>query len=189
MDLGVGHAAGGADDALAELELCDLALAVDLGDAGEDEAVFVRAKRTHAGGQGRGEHGDGAVGEVDAGASQPGLKIQRGSRPDIVADIGDVDLELPVSVGERLDENGVVEVAGGFAVDGHDGEAAEVLAESQFFVGEGGDGLGGGVGGFCQDVGGEDVGEMVLADDDLDVDTEVVGVAENFEDAALGRGE
>ena len=34
--------------------------------------------------------------------------------------------------------------------------------------------------------GGKDVGEVVLADDDFDVDAEVVGVAEDFEDAAAG---
>ena len=40
--------------------------------------------------------------------------------------------------------------------------------------------------GFCEDVVGEDVREMVLADDDLDVDAEGVGMAEDFEDAAAG---
>ena len=83
--------------------------------------------------------------------------------------------------------DGVVEVAGGLAVDGDDREAAEVVAYGELFVGEGGDGVGGGVGGFGEDVGGEDIGQLVLADDDLDVDAEVVGVAEDLEDAAAGR--
>ena len=40
--------------------------------------------------------------------------------------------------------------------------------------------------GFGEDVGGEGVGEVVLADDDFYVDTEGVGWAEDFEDAASG---
>ena len=74
------------------------------------------------------EHGDGAVGEVDAGATEAGFEIERGAGADVVADVGDVDLEFEVAVGEGLDEDGVVEVAGGFAVDGDDGEVAEVSA-------------------------------------------------------------
>ncbi len=37
-----------------------------------------------------------------------------------------------------------------------------------------------------EDVCGEDVGQVVLADDDFDVDAEGVGVAEDLEDATLG---
>ena len=151
----------------------------------EDEAVFVWAQRAHAGGEGGREHGDGAVREVDAGAAEAGFEIKRGGGLDVVADICDVDLELPVAVGQRLDEDGVVEVAGGFAIDGDDGEAAEIMTEGELFRAQRSDGLGGGVVSFSEDVGGEDVGETVLADDDFDVYAEVVGVAEDFEDAAL----
>ncbi len=42
------------------------------------------------------------------------------------------------------------------------------------------------LGGFGEDVGGEGVGEVVLADDDFYVDTEGVGGAEDFENAASG---
>jgi hypothetical protein len=37
-----------------------------------------------------------------------------------LGDVGDVDLQLPVAVGQALDVDGVIEVAGGFAVDGDD---------------------------------------------------------------------
>ena len=91
----------------------------------------------------RGEHGDGAVGEVDGGAAEAGFEVERGAGADVVADVGDVDLELGVAVGQRRNEDGVVEVAGGLAVDGDDGEAAEVFAAGEFTgflqcLGEGG---------------------------------------------------
>ena len=40
--------------------------------------------------------------------------------------------------------------------------------------------------GLLDDLGRELVGQVVLADDDFDVDAEIVGVAENFDDAAHG---
>ncbi len=48
LDLGVGHAAGAADDAFADLVAEDFAAGVDLHEAGEDEAVFVGAQAAHA---------------------------------------------------------------------------------------------------------------------------------------------
>ena len=104
----------------------DFAVGVDLHQAAEDEAVFFGAQTAHAGGELRRQHGDGAVGEVDGGAAQAGFEVEVGAGADVVADVGDVDLELPVAIRERLDENGVVEVARSFAVYGDDGEAAEV---------------------------------------------------------------
>ena len=86
------------------------------------------AEAAHAAGEVGREHGDGAVGEVDGGAAEAGFEVERGAGADVVADVGDVDLEFEVAVGEGLDEDGVVEVAGGFAVDGDDGEVAEVAA-------------------------------------------------------------
>jgi len=38
-----------------------------------------------------------------------------------VGDVGNVDLKLVVAVFQDANEHGVVEVAGGFAVDGDDG--------------------------------------------------------------------
>ena len=97
-----------------------------------------------------------------------------------MGDVGDVDLELVVSVGELADEDGIVEVAGGFAVDGDDGEVAEVAAALQF---SGRDRRGDGAG-FGDDRLGKVVGQVVLANDDLDIDAEIVFVAEDFDDAA-----
>ena len=80
-----------------------------------------------------------------------------------------------------VDENGVVEVAGGLAIDGDDGQVAEVAAVGDDFGVEMGDSAG-----FGENLVGKDAREMVLADDHLDVDAEVVGMAENFDDLAAG---
>ena len=127
MDLGVGHAAGGADDAFADFVAEDVAVAVDLHEAGEDEAVFVGAQAADIGRELLREHGDGAVGEVDGVAAQAGFEIERRAGRDVLRDVGDVDLQF-VTVGSLFDEDGVVEVLGGLAVDGDDGKIAEVAA-------------------------------------------------------------
>src|SRR5664279_5093458 len=74
----------------------------------------------------------------------------------------------------------VVEIAGGLAVDGDYGEVAVVAAMAQGFRGNiGCDGLG-----FFDNFWREAVGDMKLADHDLDVDSEVGFFTENFDDAA-----
>ena len=170
----------GAEDALGDAIGEDFTAIVDMHEAGEDKAVFIGAEGAHAGGELRGEHGDGAVGEVDAGAAEAGFEVEVGSGADVVADVGDVDLEVPGAVGVWGDVDGVIEVAGGLAVNGDDGEVAEVFALAQLGFGKGGYGLLGGGGGFGEDVGGEDVGDVVLADDDLDIDSEGVGGGRGF---------
>ena len=182
VDLGVGHAARGADDAFGDFVVENVAAGVDVHEAGEDEAVFVGAKAADVGRELLREHGDGAVGEVDGVAAQACFEVERGAGMDVVGDVGDVDLKMPVAGGGVVvDENGVVEVAGGLAVDGDDGQVAEVAAGGDDFGVEMSDSAG-----FGENLVGEDAREMVLADDHLDVDAEVVGMAENFDDLAAG---
>ena len=100
--------------------------------------------------------------------------------------VGDVDLQFVVSIFEFANVDGIVEVAGGFSVDGDDGEIAVVAAVSQRGGGNDAfDGLR-----FFDDGGRKAVRQVELADHDLDVDSEVGFFAENFDDAAarvLGR--
>jgi hypothetical protein len=99
-----------------------------------------------------------------------------------VGDVGDVDLEVPMAGGVVvLDENGVVEVTRGLAIDGDDGQVAEVAAVSDDFGVEMSDSAG-----FGENLVGKNAREMVLADHHLDVDAEVVGMAENFDDFPAG---
>ncbi len=92
-----------------------------------------------------------------------------------------MDLELEGSVGRSVDEDGVVEVSCGFAVDGDDGQAAEIPPAGNFGEVEMGDGAG-----FGEHFFRKDARELVLADHHLDVDAEVVGMAQDFDDAAHG---
>jgi hypothetical protein len=46
-----------------------------------------------------------------------------------------VDLQFEIAVGKMADGDGVVEVAGGFAVDGDDGQRAEIAAMAKFCAG------------------------------------------------------
>ena len=81
-----------------------------------------------------GKHGNGAVGEIDAGAAQARFEIEIRSCAHILGDIGDMDLEFETAVGAVSDEDRIVEVARGFAVDGDDGKAAEVAPPIGFHI-------------------------------------------------------
>ena len=96
--------------------------------------------------------------------------------------VRDMDLELEISVLEAADQDGVVEIAGGFAVDSDDGQVTVVAALVQFArLNDSFDLLG-----FFQHLCRKAVRQVKLTDHDLDIDAEIVLVAENFDDAASG---
>ena len=95
-----------------------------------------------------------------------------------MGDVGDVDLQFVIVVGQHADENSVVEVAGGFSVDGDDGEIAEVAAALKFAGRDGG----GNVLGFFEHCRREMMRQVEFADGDFYVDAEVVFAAEDFDD-------
>ena len=68
-----------------------------------------------------GQHGHGAVREIDGGAAQARFAIERRIARDVMRHVGDVHLQMPAARA-ALDVNGVVEIARGFAVDGDDGQ-------------------------------------------------------------------
>ena len=89
-----------------------------------------------------------------------------------------------VAVGQAIYPDGVVEIAGGFAVDGDDGERAEIAAAGEFRLA---DGLRHAFG-LLHHFGRKAVREVVFADDDFDVDAEIVGVAQDLDHAAHRTG-
>ena len=182
MDRGVGHALGGTDHAFDDFETLNAAGRAELHEAAQDEAIFVGAQAADIGRELLGKHGNGAVGEVDAGPTEAGFEVEVGAGADVLGDIGDVDLEFVSAIGAFRDEDGIVEVFSGFAVDGDDGEAAEVAAAIDFNVIEKGDGAR-----FGQHLLREDARKLMLADHHFHVDAEVVGIAEHLDDAADGR--
>src|SRR5208337_4233847 len=78
------------------------------------------------------------------------------------------------------DVDGIVEIARGLSVDGNDWKLAVVAAVTQGFFGNNVfDRLR-----FFDNLGREAVGQVKLADHDLDVDSEIVFFAEDFYNAA-----
>ena len=74
------------------------------------------------------QHGNGAVGKVDAGAAQARFEVEIGAGAHIFGHIGDVHLQLVAAVGALGHQHRIVEVARRFAVDGDDGQAAKIAA-------------------------------------------------------------
>jgi hypothetical protein len=77
----------------------------------------VRAQAADIGGKLKRQHRHGAIGEIDAGAAQPRLLIEKRLGRDVVGHVRYVDLEFVVAVFGLPYGDGVVEVARGFAVD------------------------------------------------------------------------
>ena len=111
---------------------------VDLHDARENEAVDLRAQATDVGREFEREHGDGAIGKINAGTAQASFLIEGGAGRDVLGDVGDVYVQFAVAIREHVHVNGVVEVARGFSVDGDDGKRAEVAAAMQLVTGDDG---------------------------------------------------
>src|SRR5205807_5946330 len=93
-------------------------------------------------------------------------------------------LEMPVAVRTALDVNRVVEVAGRFAVDRYDGQVAKIFATGALGFA---DRLGALLR-FLQDFARERMRPVMFANDDLGVDAQVAGPAQNFDDPPGGRG-
>ena len=131
------------------------------------------------------EHGDGAVREVDRVAAQPRFKVEIGRGSNVLGYIRDMDLQLPLAVRLFADEHGVVEVTRGLAVNGDDRQAAEVVPlvdapRHLFFVKPRN------IARLLEYGIREDARQVMLADDNLDVHTEVIGVAQYLDHAAAG---
>src|SRR5688572_7815724 len=94
-----------------------------------------------------------------------------------MADVSDVNMQLEVPSRQTVHPYGVVEIARGFAVNGHDGQVAKVAAECDLRLRDGGgDALR-----VLDHVEREAVGNMMLADHDLDVNAKVILIAKYFD--------
>ena len=94
--------------------------------AGHAQAVHLGVEGAEAVGERLGEHGDDPPGEVDRVAAQACLLVQGAPGPDVVRDVGDGHHQPP-ALAVALAVDGVVEVPGVLAVDGHQGQAPQVL--------------------------------------------------------------
>ncbi len=78
------------------------------------------------------QHGNGAIGKVDAGSAQARFKIEIGCGANVFRHVGNVDLQFIAAVGALGYEHRIVKIAGRFAVDGDDGQTAKISAASNF---------------------------------------------------------
>ena len=154
--------------------------AVDLHDAGLHDPVEPRLQAAQPGGELGRKHVHRAIRKIDGGAPPAGVPIEGAAFGDVVRDIRDVHAETDVSAAERLQRDGVVEIAGRLAVDGHGDEMSEVrapapvrrpqlVAEALRFVDR--------LRIVC-------VGDTVRAQDDADIDTGYVERAEHLDHPA-----
>src|SRR5215831_186232 len=184
VDVGVGHALGRTDDAGNHGGGKQVSGGVEIHDRAHDQAFLAGLQGTDAVREGFGKHGNRAVDEVDGIAAEAGFAIEGRFRMNVVGDVGDVNLEQPPAVVAACDVNGIVEIAGGFAVNGDDRKLAKVLASGAVGFADGASDLIG----VVNDIGRKRVGQVVLANDDFGVDAEIAGTAEDFNDASCGGG-
>ena len=97
-DIGVGHSLDAADDAAHELLGNDVSLTIKLKQYRQHQAIFARALGTDIRGEFDGEHRDRAIGKIDARAAQLGLDVDRRVRLDVMAYIGNMDLQGEVAI-------------------------------------------------------------------------------------------
>src|ERR1019366_7313272 len=122
------------------------------------------------------QHGHGAVRKVNTGAAQPRFLVECGVGGDVLCYVGDMHLQLEIAVGEIAHGDGVVKVARSLAVDGDDGQSAEIAAVAKFLRRDDG----AYILRLFKRCRGKVMRQVKLADGDFDVDTEVVLAAEDF---------
>jgi len=98
-----------------------------LHDAAQNQPVLAGAEAANVGRKLLRQHGNGAVGEVDAGSPEARLQVKVRSRADVLGHVGDVNLQLEASVCALGYQNRIVEIPRRLAVDGDYGQRAKIL--------------------------------------------------------------
>ena len=135
VDVGVGHAFRGADHAGCEIGADHFPGRVHFHDRAHHQAVNFRIQRADSVRKFLRQHRHRAVREIDGSAAQARFAIERRIALDVVRDVRDVHLQLEMSIRQRADQNRVVEIARGFAVNRHDRQVAEIAAPAQIRFG------------------------------------------------------
>ena len=179
----VSHALGAAKDSRQQLISHHAAFRINLHERRHRQAVDVWVEAADPVGKFQRQHGHGAVGEIDGGSAQPRLAVERHAGTNIMGDVGDVHLENIVAVEESLDVNGVVEIFCRLAVYRHNGKRAKIPPPFAFRLGD--------VlrlhARISQHFGGKAMRQVILANDDLNVDAELVTRAQNFNHPAARK--
>jgi hypothetical protein len=101
-----------------------------------------------------------------------------------MGNVGDVDSNLHVAIGEFAEGDGVIEIAGCVRVDGDDEFTSEIFPADRAI----GEFDGGKRFGFGEGFGGESGGKVKFPNDGEDIDAGVGGAAEALDKDAFGVG-
>jgi hypothetical protein len=175
--LRIGETVTGVDDRAGEAGGASFSLGIQTNEGGVGEALFIGAEGAEAIREAGREHGNDAVDKVDAVGAFAGLVIQFGSGFDVVGDVGDVDADLDMTVGEFAEGDGVIEIASGIGINGDNEVAAEIFPADRA-IGEFDRRKGFG---FGEGLGGKGVGKIKFSDDGKDIDAGIGGAAESFD--------
>ncbi|MCY1418457.1 hypothetical protein D9M71_340180 [compost metagenome] len=127
-DLGIGEPRMRVDHRLVELVAGHLAGLGQVHLADHGQAIHLRVQRAETIGEDFRQHRDDPLGEVHRVAAFGRFLIQRRTDLDVVGDVGDGHVQFPATALARLGIDRVVEVAGVLAVDGDEGQGAQVDA-------------------------------------------------------------
>src|SRR6185369_1148373 len=98
----------------------------------------------------------------------------------MLGDVRDVDLQLVVPVRQFANQHGVVKITRGFTINRNDRQIAVVAASTQI----GGGNCLGNISCLLDHFGWKTMWQMVFANDDLDVDAEIIFVAQYLDNTA-----
>ena len=126
VHIGVSHALRRADHSRHQLIAHHLALVVNFHDAAQHQAINFGPQIADVSRKLHRQHGHRAVREIDRRPTHLRFGIERRLRLNVMGHVGDVHLQLKVAVRQFARGHRVVKVAGGFAVNGYDGQLPEV---------------------------------------------------------------
>ena len=128
VDLGVHALDTAADDRLDKAVVGQVAVLVQTHQAGERQAQHALVQAADAVGQLLGQHGHHLVGIVHAGGTVKGFVVQLTAGLDVVRHIRNMHAQLKAALRRLGQADGVVDVLGLSAVDGEDGQSAQIHA-------------------------------------------------------------
>lgn len=126
------------DDGLAEPFSQHFGLLVHREDNREGKTVLPGEKTAKLLAEGRRQHRDSALNEIDASSALTSIAIQSSVRLDEVRYISDVNGDFIVPIGVERNGQSIVQIFGSVRVDGEDTLAAQVLPELNFALGNSG---------------------------------------------------
>ncbi len=127
VDVGVGHARGGANYAGREIGGKDFTVFVELHEDAHDQAVYVGLERANIVGEFFGQHRHSAIGKINGCTAKARFAIESATAANVVRDVCNVNLQMPARAA-AFGVDGVVKIARRFAINCDDGQIAEIAA-------------------------------------------------------------